>query len=269
MTTLGKILVFGNLIMAVMLMAAGLALFGSQAIRTPPTAAEAASSAPSSAAAGNLHKKEFNERSKLVTDATDALQRIRRRWLEATQNLAEVEQAYASHPDFYKPELEVFADGPGNMKEVATLDGRLILDEKIHGRVTLVEAKNATGQPVQSEKVYQTMIADENAKLAALSLELTGDPAAPDPKKKAGLVLWHTDLTKKLYEKLPNDDPDERGLRPDLNTELTKIAQLTKELEFLDETRSKIDVDHEGMTRRFGQMTTRKKELQDKLTGKK
>jgi hypothetical protein len=267
MTTLGKILVIGVVVLSVSCLGYALAVFGSQQVLTPPP--PAADNSKGSSKPANLHVKQYTERSERDARAKDDLVRAKLRWVDATKELASVEKAYNSHPEFYRAELAALDDGDGDMQGVLyDGDAAVKLDNQIHGRVVMVPVLDESGQAIKSHKTYPPLIAAEYKKLAEMSKELAGDPTAADIKKKVGLFRWHEGLTRLLYEELPNEDPGARGLRVDLAIEQFKKAQLEKELEYLDEVKSRLSVDNESLVKRRDQMEARKKELEEKLKGK-
>jgi chromosome segregation ATPase len=260
MTALGKVLVLINFAMSVILVGVALAIMFSQRIQG---IGDKGSGSPI-----NLAQKKYTDLTERFKAADQALQRAKKNYEFRTNDLAQVEEAYFSHPAFYKKQLDDVENSKDNILTVARENGSLKLDDKIIGRVTMVEAKDGIGQPVQNATFYRKKIEEEHEKIQELANLLAGDPKAEDEKKKAGLIQWHELLTKKLLEVLPaGSDPPTRGLRVEQDTENNKIKQLEAELEYLEDTLNKLMVDNGAFERRETQMKTRKLELQGKLKG--
>jgi hypothetical protein len=263
MTGLAKGLIFATLAMSVTLLGVSLAIFFSQQVQG--SADKGSGSAPA-----NQHAKEYGERVERHKKALESLQRVQKAYVARIPELGQLEEAYASHPDFYKKELEKLENGDGDMQTVSRVDGNVQFDGKTLGRVKMEPAKDGHGEAVQSAASYVKKISTELEELAKLSLKLTGDPKADDEKTKVGLLRWHELLTKSLFEVLEDKaDPPTRGLRVELAVEMAKHEMLAKELEYLDDAMSKFTGDNESLGWRFDQMSARKTELVKRLKGKK
>ncbi len=260
MTALGKALVLINLALSVILVPAALAIMFSQRIMGT---GDKGSGSPT-----NLAQRQYAALTERFKQADQALQKAKKNYDIRTNELAQVEEAYFSHPAFYKQQLDDIENSKDNILTVARENGSLKLDDKILGRVTMVEAKDGIGQPVQNASSYRDKIKEEHEKIQELADKLAGDPNAKDEMKKAGLIQWHEILSRKLLEVLPEkSDPPTRGLKVERDTENDKIKQLEAEMEYLEDTLNKLMVDNSAFQRRETQMQMRKLELQGKLKG--
>jgi hypothetical protein len=231
MTLAGKILLFVNLVLAL-----GMAFW---AVGVYTRYIDYKTPAPPGADAGPLAK--LDSAIKAKSDDKGELSAAELRWKTPYTWLGNLTTQRQLNREWYAKQLVAMQQGPGPVQVASIKAGQPELDPKQYGRPLLVEAKDATGQPLQPLTSYEKALTDTRQAILAAQAELEKQ------------IKVDTELTQKIG--------GDNGVRAQLAREEQKQKDVRAEQEYLRPLLVNSLVEGELLVKRRADLEARVKEL--------